>query len=297
MKVDFVKYFSRNRGHGNSLIIKGGVRKGKSTLVSMIIKILLDDSNFVIVTNVRFDNSVYDRYKNRIFYINSLSQYLEFIVNVDYENPILLVLDDAQSKDGMTSKGVMSKEGKSLSSFLIFIGKLQTSLIYIAHQSYIPRSLIEGFEPLFIYKTNRKEFVISSEFFEIDSHSYSDNHSIICPMPSFNEFNTYYLPILSLAFTDFSFDINLDEMYKRLTSYDIGENTKECIAEFLKDNNKLSEFSEILDLKKLSYEKIYIALCLKKNEILSDGKMIRDLINPTIVNEARKKLRNSNLIK
>lgn len=293
MIVDFSKYFMKHNGHGNNLIIKAGVRKGKTTLTSMIIKTLLDETDFVIVTNIRFDNTVYNMYKGRIQYINSLTQYLEFIINIDYGKPILLVLDDAQSKDSLTSKGVMSKEGKKLSSFLIFIGKLETSLIYIAHQSYIPRSLIEGFEPLFIYKPNRKDFVISPNFYERDSDSYKDKYSVIVNMPSFKEFDKYYLPILSMAFTDFKFDVDLDKLYNQLTDFKIGENTKECIKKFLDENNSENDLAK--ELSQISYENLYMAFCIKKGKILSDGTMFRELLNPNITNKARKKLRKMGL--
>lgn len=289
--VKFDKYFMQNKGHGNNLIIKAGVRKGKTTLVSLIVKILLDKTNFIIVSNVRFENSVYEKYLGRIFYINSLTQYLEYISKFDYKHPILLVLDDAQSKDSMTSKGVMSKEGKKLSSFLIFIGKLQTSLIYIAHTSYIPRSLIEGFEPLYIYKTSRTNFIISPNFHEVDSKALSDKESIIVNMPSFKEFDKYYLPFMSLAFTDFRFDVDLDLLYNELTQYEIGEKTKECIEKFLIENKESTEIKELKELQSLSYEKLYMAFCLKKGKILSSGETFRDLINPNIIQTGRKKLK------
>lgn len=302
-KVDFVKYFSNHNGSGNGLIIKGGVRKGKTTLISMIVKTLLDNSNHVIISNVRFHNIVYEKYEGKIFFINSLKQYLKYYSEIPYENPILLVWDDSQATEGMSSKDVMKKEGKILAQFLIFIGKMQTSYIYVAHQSYIPSPILEGFEPLIIYKVNRTEFIISTEIYDNDSDSYRDSRNLIIKMPKpklelttsgntkIKDDDENYLPIMSIAFTHFEFNVDMQRLNETLTAYDVGENIKETVAEFLNPKSEKKLENELEVLKSISYEKIYIALCLKKGEILSDGNRIRDLINAKILVTAREKLR------
>jgi len=303
-QIDFVKYYSVNGGHGNGLIIKGGVRKGKTTLISLITRILLEESKFIVISNVRFHNSVYDKYEGKLFYINSLRQYLNYYANIPYENPILLVWDDAQASEGMTSKDVMSKSGKMLAQFLIFIGKMQTSYLYVAHQKYIPSPLIDGFEPLIIYKNNRTQFVLSSEIYDSDkmANRDKDNWIINLPKPITNQLengNTVisnedknYLPIMSIAFTTFNFnDVDLKELNEKLTVFEVGENIKETVRDYLDNNINENGNAEYINLKKLSYEKIYIALCLKKGKVLSSGETIRDLINPNILNETRKKLK------
>lgn len=127
--VDFVKYFTRRNGHGNGLIIKGGVGTGKTTLLSLIIKILLDYTNFVLVTNVRFEPRVYEKYLERIYYVSNVRQYFEFYTRIPYSQPILLIWDDSQGNDEFTSKGVMSDGGKILSSFLIYLRKFSRSIL------------------------------------------------------------------------------------------------------------------------------------------------------------------------
>lgn len=295
--VNFAKYFKRHNGHGNGLIIKGGVRKGKTTLISLIVKILLEHTNFIIISNVRFDNSVYEKYINRIFFIKSALEYFEIYANTPYETPLLLVWDDSQSKDFMTSKGALSKEGKKLSSFLIFIGKFRTSYIYVAHQSYIPRSIVEGFEPYYIYKTDRDKFVISQTFYEIDSHSLLDSDNIIVKMPNFKEFDKYYLPILSTAFTDFVFNVDLDSLYDKLTNYDVGENTKECVKEYLlANNNQINNFDKYEKLKSIPYKDLYLALCLKRNMEIRESTPLNEIINNQTMTQAKKEIRKHNLI-
>lgn len=294
VKIDFAKYFSRHKGHGNGLIIKGGVRKGKTTLISLIVKDLIDRTDFILISNVRFDNIVYENYPNRIFYINSLRDYLKVISTKSYKFPFLLVWDDAQAKNDMTSKGVMSKGGKALSSFLIFIGKLQTSYIYVAHQSYIPRSLIEGFEPLFLYKINRESFIVSPDFYSYDSEVFKDKNNLIVKMPKYPDDNKY-LPILSTAFTDFKFNVDLDKLYEALTEYEIGENTKEGIRNFL--NNSNEENNQYNKLKSLTYLEIITALNIKKGRLISSGETIRELFNPKTLTECRDLLKPIGLIK
>lgn len=303
-EVDIIKYLMQNSGHANGLIIKGKARLGKSTLLSLITKKALDESPFVIVSNVRFENWVYDFYKNRIFFINSLRMYLEYYSIIPYENPILLVWDDSQASEGMTSKDVMSKEGKMFAKFLIFIGKMQTSYIYVAHQKYIPSALTEGFEPYFLYKLNRKQFVLSTEQYIKDSDSIRDSRNPIVNLPhpdiTKNEKGNYtisdtdenYLPILSIAFTNFKFDgVDFDILFDMLTAFDVGENVKEVVKQYLGKSENENEYENL----KISYEKIYMSLCLKKGRLISSGEKIGELINDTMLNSARKKLRKMDL--
>lgn len=301
-EIDFVKYLMHNSGHANGLIIKGKARLGKSTLCSKITKQCLDNSPFIIISNVRFEDWVYSKYEGKIYFINSLRDYLKYYSQIPYSNPILLVWDDGQASKGMTSKDVMSKEGKMLSQFLIFIGKLQTSYIYVAHQKYIPSSLTEGFEPYFLYKLSRSQFILSDTHYENDSDSLRDSNNFIVNMPKpiiekqengnyrISKDDKNYLPILSIAFTHFDFSgIDFDELFNKLTAYDVGENIKECIANYLK--NTEYKKNEFVELEKLSYEKIYMALCLKEGNIISGGDKLNDIINTGILDKARKKLR------
>lgn len=299
-EIDIIKYLMQNSGHANGLIIKGKARLGKSTLLSLITKKALDDSPFIIVSNVRFENWVYEFYKDRIYFINSLRMYLEYYSIIPYENPILLVWDDSQASEGMTSKDVMSKEGKMFAKFLIFIGKMQTSYIYVAHQKYIPSALTEGFEPYFLYKLNRPQFVLSENQYLKDSDSIKDSINPIVNLPkpnvTKNEKGNYtiddndenYLPILSIAFTNFKFEgVDFDILFDMLTAFDVGENVKEVVKQYLGKSENENEYQEL----NLSYEKLYMALCIKKGRLISSGEKINELINDMMINSGRKKLR------
>ena len=284
-KINFVKYLKRNKGHGNGLIIKGGVRKGKTTLISMIKKLLIEKTNFEIVSNVRLDNLVYLTEK-RLHYVRYFSEYLEIYSEIPDNTPILLVWDDSQSDSSFTSLGVMSKGGKDISSFLVFIGKLSTSFIYVAHKSYIPRSFIEGFEPVFIYKLDKKDFWVSEFFYQYDSDVKNSNQNYRCIMPKLDQLNHY--TILSMAFTKFEFDVDLQKLYDHLSENQIGENLKPAVKDFLENvHTKLYD----LDKYKLTYEEIYIALCIKKGRLISRGDKISGIFNDKFIYDGRTKIK------
>lgn len=300
-EVDLIKYLMQNSGHANGLIIKGKARLGKTTLLSLITKKALDESPFIIVSNVRFENWIYEYYKDRVFFINSLRMYLNYYSKISYKNPILLVWDDSQASEGMTSKDVMTKEGKMFAKFLIFIGKLQTSYIYVAHQKYIPSALVEGFEPYYLYKLNRKQFILSKDIYNKDSDSIRDTNNLIVNLPhpkltkmengnyKIDKNDLNYLPILSIAFTNFKFEgVDFEKLFDMLTEFDVGENIKEVIKKYLNEteNENLEN-----DLSKLSYEKLYIALCVKQNRLIGTGEKMRDIFNANIITEGRKKVK------
>lgn len=297
-KIDFIQYFGQNHGHGNNLIIKGGVGKGKTTLLSLIIKLLLDYSNFVIVSNVRLENKIYQKYPLRLFYISGIKQYLDFYTKVPYSQPILLIVDDSQGEDSFTSKGVLSDGGRTLASFMIYIRKLSTSMIYIAHQRYIPASMVDGFEPYYIYKTDKQHFVVSQEFFEKDSDSLKDSDSIICEMPSFEYYDKYYLNILSHAFTSFAFDIDWAELKLRLSQYHVEENLKEEIEKYLSEieYQNTNEYNEYETLKSIPFTKYYLGLCLKKGFIIPTSAKINEIINPQLTKRAEKEILDNDLL-
>ena len=45
MQLDIIKHFQKNDSHGNGLIIKGGIRRGKTYLLAIIVKLLLINGN------------------------------------------------------------------------------------------------------------------------------------------------------------------------------------------------------------------------------------------------------------
>ena len=282
--IDLVEHFRRFDGHGNGLIVKGRVRSGKTYLVAIITKMLLNDG-FAIITNVRFDDKVLADYPD-LYYINDDIGYFEAYVKIPDNKPIVLVWDDIQSVQGFKSTHVSHREGDLLAKFLIFIGKFETNYIYVAHQKYIPNVITEGFDPLIIYKLNRETFYLGDSTLWLESADIRRNCYRI-PVPSPERFPS--LPIKSKALASFTFSLDLDGLYAHLSRYDIGEDLRRGVTEFLSTVDEHDD--HFARLKKLSYKDIYTSLCLKKGEILSDSKRIRDLINPKTVQEARDELR------
>jgi hypothetical protein len=286
-QFDLVQHFKQHDGHGNGLIIKGGVRRGKTYLLGIFARLLLDNG-FVVIANVRFDNEVYRKYPTKLFYLQNDLDYFNFYLNIPKNQPIVVMWDDIQAQDGFKSTQVIRSSGEQLSKFLIFLGKFDSNYIYVAHQKYIPDCILDGYEPLFIYKHHRRNFYVCEEWHERIKDLCHDCQ--IVPVPTPKQYKG--LPILSKAISEFEFVLPLSDLYKYLSRYDIGEDLRRGVKEFLDSYESDDKYNNPYDeLKSLSYEKIYMALCLKKGEILPDGNLLRDLINPKIINEARKKLK------
>lgn len=297
--IDFSKYFMFDgKGHGNGLIIKGGVGTAKTTMLSMIIKILLENTNFVFPTNIRFEQWVYDKYPDRLHFISNVKQYFEFYCRISYEQPLLLIWDDSQGNEGFKSTGINTSDGNILSSFLIYLRKFSTSYIYIAHQSYIPRSITEGFAPYFLYKIDKEHFAISTNYYEIDSDAFNDSENIIGKMLPYNQFDKYYLPILSHAFTDFIFNIDWFELKQFLSQYEVGEQLKEYMKIYLDnlENCETGIKAKYDILKKYSYQDLYIALCMKRGKILPHAMPLNEIINDNTITRAKKKINKEKLL-
>lgn len=282
--LDLIKHFRRFDGHGNGLIVKGRVRSGKTYLVAIITKLLLNDG-FAVITNVRFNDKVLADYPN-LFYINDDTGYFESYTKIKENTPIVLVWDDIQSVTGFKSTHVGHKEGDLLAKFLIFIGKFETNYIYVAHQKYIPNVITEGFDPLIIYKLTRESFHLGDSTLYLDPVDIRRN-CIRIPVPSPKAFKS--LPIQSKAMASFTFNLDLDGLYAYLSRYDIGEDLRRGVKEFLESQGEYDDHYD--KLKKLSYKDLYISLCLKKGEILSNGLRIRDFINDNHITRGREELK------
>lgn len=283
-QIDIIKHFKQYDGHGNGLIIKGRVRSGKTYLVSILIKLLLKNG-FAVICNVRFKDGVYKKYAGRLFYIQSDIDFFKAYLKVRPDTPIILVWDDAQSSKGFKSTHVVRKEGDLLSSFLIFIGKFEANYIFIAHQKYIPDCLMDGFEPLIIYKMARHDYWLGEGDLLLEPSDIKRN-CIRIPVPKPEIYQP--LPIMSKAFARFSFGLDLDALYDHLGQFHIGEDLRKGVTEYLNEWENKNQYAH---LEEMSYKDIYLALCLKKGKVLSDGCRIRELINTKIVQEARHILR------
>ena len=288
-KVDIIGHFRKFDCHGNGLIIKGRVRSGKTYLLGILAKLFLQNG-FAVISNVRFGNEAFIDYAGRLFYINSDVAFFEAYLKVPVGMPIILMWDDIQSNEGFKSTQVITSKGNALSSFLIFIGKLDCNYIYIAHQKYIPSCILDGFEPMIIYKFVRQSFIVSTDLHEKDTDVYKDISAISVPVPRKSDIEG--LPILSKAVARFDFKLDLQALYDHLSRWDIGEDLRRGVAEFLGSDISSNEYDL---LQELSYEKLYMAFCLKRDQLISGGSQFNEVMNPSTINQARKKLRKMGL--
>ncbi len=285
-EFDITKHYSRYNGHGNGAILKGRVRSGKTTLIGILTYILIQ-AGFYIITTVRFENWVFEKYAGKIFYITNDIQYLEAYMNIPEGGRTVLFFDDAQANPGMTSKGVMTKQGHQLLTFLIFIGKLETNYFYVAHQKYLPAPLIEGFNPIMLYTLELGEFFVSDKITSDERLIQRYGYKIISP-----DRDEYGLPIISRAIAKFDFKLSWEELTEHMAQQDVGDNLKSAIRDYLDIYNTQMNIQDKettigTQLKMLTYEKVLLALSLKKGRKISKGETIGDLFNPLICQNVR----------
>jgi len=285
-EFDIIKHYSRYNGHGNGAILKGRVRSGKTTLIGILTYILMQ-ADFYIITTVRFENWVFEKYAGRIFYITNDIQYLEAYMHIPENSRAVLFFDDAQANPGMTSKGVMTKQGHQLLTFLIFIGKLETNYFYVAHQKYIPAPLTEGFNPIMLYTMELGTFFVSD--IVTSSERLIERKGYKIQVPNRKQ---YGLPIISRAIAKFDFKLNWEELTEYMAQQHVADNLKSAIREYLemyhqREASQNKEITIATQLKMLSYEKILLALSLKKGRKISKGETITDLFNSNICQMVR----------
>ena len=282
-QLDLVQYFNQNDGHGNGLIIKGKVRIGKTYLLGIITKIFIDNG-FYILTNVRFEDWEFEKHKDKMTYVIDDIDFFEAFCEIPKNSKLIIMWDDAQSKPYMTSKAVMTPEGKKLASFLIFIGKFECNYVYVAHQKYIPHAITEGFNPLVIYKFKRESFLISNKVYEYDYDVYSDSESVFVPVPKTDQFKG--LDIKSVAVADFKFRLDLDSLYTHLAKYEYGEDLRRGVRDFLNSDSAI--LSKSSELKSYTYVDIALSIYLKRG-LIKDSTPLNQIINPNTLSEAKRK--------
>lgn len=290
MRFDILGWFNRFDGHGNTCVIKGRVRSGKTYLLGILARMFLNDG-WAIVSNVRFDDEAFDKYAGRLFYMHNDVDFFRAYLEIEPGRKIMILFDDAQSNVGFKSTHVVRQEGDDLSTFLIFFGKLDCSLIYVAHQKYIPSFIKDDDnKPLMIYKFNRQSFIVANEIYERDTDVYRDPSAISIQVPPPTVFKG--LGILSKAVARFKFDLDLQALYDYLSQWRIGENLRQGVAEFLANEAVDDELAVLLEL---SYEKLYMAFCLKRGRLIAETERFKDVMNSATINDARKKLRKRGL--
>lgn len=210
--------------------------------------------------------------------------FFEAYCEIPRNSKLIIMWDDAQSKPYMTSKAVMTPEGKKLASFLIFIGKFECNYVYVAHQKYIPHAITEGFNPLVIYKFKRESFLISNKVYEYDHEVYSDSESVFVPVPKVETFKG--LDIKSMGVADFKFRLDLDSLYTHLAKYEYGEDLRRGVRDFLNSDSAI--LSKSSELKSYTYVDIALSIYLKRG-LIKDSTPLNQIINPNTLSEAKRK--------
>lgn len=282
-QLDIIKHFQQFNSHGNGLIVKGRVRVGKTYLLATITKLLIQN-NFAIITNVRFENSEFDKYKN-LFYITNDKEFFECYLNIPENTPIVLIWDDIQAQKGFKSTDYA--QFTTLSSFLIFIGKFDCNYVYVAHQKYIPNCILEGFNPLFIYKTQKEWFYVCDELHINDEYC---SNCAISYQP--NSANFTPLKIQSKAFSRFEFTLDLDGLFNHLSNYEIGENLRKGVREFLNKSESTDKYSH---LRNLTLKEIGLAIYYKRG-LIKDSTPLNKILNPNTLSDIKKLIKSEKLL-
>lgn len=215
------RYFTRNGGQGNFAILDGPPGSGKTNFACLSIESLINDFDFNIITNIRFDKKAIGKLPKKeqvlyrkIYYAPLFSEFLNAFVNIDGNS--VTIIDDAQVTMG-SSKIATSKKGQYNDKFAMYIRKFRSSLYYISHiPAYIPRYIYS--QPhLYIEKPSKKDVIFNGEIYN--------------PVPKTElKMETYHPP-------SWEYDINIDALLKVLSQVSQDE-MKPTIATFLKNKKQ-----------------------------------------------------------
>lgn len=286
---DIVQHYTRFgtnvNGHfvpsGSGLILKGRVRSGKTYLIGIIAKLMLN-KGWNIITNVRFANDEFVKYSGKLHYITSDLEFFKSYIEIEKTEPILLIWDDAQASQGFKSTHTIRKSGDMLQTFLIFIGKLDCNYLIVMHNYLIPDVLIDGFEPLWIYKLAKENFWVGSREFETDYDIRMNCVSVPVPEPS----RFQGLQIVSKAIAMFEWKLDLPAMFSHCSKFEYADDLRTGIKDFLDSNADENPYAH---LEKLTWTDITIAIKLKKPDVSGSMKLY-EIINPNVLYSALKKV-------
>ena len=186
------------------------------------------DISSIKVTPKEMAYELIEKYKDKLYYVTNDIDYLEAYVRIPEGGRLILFFDDAQANPGMTSKGIMTKQGHQLSTFLIFIGKLETNYLYVAHQKYLPAPLMEGFNPIMLYTLEIGKFYISDRVVFQEKLIQRYGYEVDTPDPE-----EYGLPIISRAIAKFDFKLDWEDLTEFMAREEVGDDLKSAISEYL----------------------------------------------------------------
>jgi len=237
--VDVMKHFEQNARNGNFAVVYGKIRVGKSHYVSILTRQALN-RGWSVISNVRYQDDVINYFKDRLFYITSDLDFFKAYINT--RGPTIMIWDDAQATAG-SSKDSSSKKGRDLDDLLIFIGKFDSNLVFVAHLDYIPKCVYQQ-SPLYIYKFTKWDIFTGYRFtpFKNDVYESDDFTRAIIPR------KLKPLPFKTRGFPNFEIELPLKRMWKSLSKYD-GNELREAVARFLeswerdKDNKRIENIT------------------------------------------------------
>jgi len=197
--------------HGQIMIINGPMRSGKTNLGCLLIESLID-MGIDVITTIRLKGE-----HKGVHHVAWFSQFLKTYAE-KVKGDSVFIVDDAQDTMG-TSLNVLSPKSQNNTRLILYIGKFQMSLVYIAHiEDYIPKN-IKRFNPLYIDKEIQKEMIIFGRK--------------IRNVPKSNlEFETF-------SPSHWDYDVSLDKLWAELSVVPEIQ-IKKTIIEFLdnQDNSK-----------------------------------------------------------
>lgn len=248
-EYEVMNHFDQNNRHGNFLIIKGKIRSGKTHLAAILARFAME-KGFTIITNIRFRDSVIKKYPDRIHYITSDREFFEAYVQIDGDS--ITIFDDAQATLS-SSLDTQTAKGKLIQSLMLFIGKFQSNVIYIAHLKYLPL-WIKSAQPLYIFKMHQKDMHISYDYLPFYEVRRSRN-AIRIPLPS----DLKPLPFKTFGFPNFEITLNLPRMWRELSHFE-GDDMRIAVKKYLENEHKRDERDR---LRSFSEEDIIKAIMLK----------------------------------
>lgn len=207
-----LNYWFRDGPHGQIMVINGPPRVGKTNLGCLIIE-SLRDMDFDVITTIRLKDP-----PKGVYHVAWFSQFLRAYAQKIKKDSVFII-DDAQDTMG-TSLNVHSQKSQNNTRLILYIGKFQMNLIYIAHiPDYIPKNITK-FDPLFIDKKSKKEMQIMGK-------------------------RIRHIPKTNLEFETFStshwdYDVNLDKLWAELSIVPETD-IKKTILKFLDDKGNKSK--------------------------------------------------------
>ena len=272
-RFNALAYMRRNHGHGNFVVLRGPIRKGKTYLAALWAREYIR-GGFKVISNIRWKPQAQARYPGRLFYVSTDRQFFE--AYRDNEGPFIVIFDDAQTY-GMVSTAATSKKGKQITDLSLFVGKLEMSCVFIEHLKYVPE-FIKGQNPLTIYKLEQESFYVPKRpglFVE-------DMRSVRQQSIRFYIDKSQPIPYETLMVPSFDITLPLSELWSYLAGRTGAEHDLRAgVREFLELLDKRGEDEAL----KLTWEEIWGAIRAKVPDVRPTWKLYDIIPNKVLYND------------